>query len=202
MIATYEDLKTAVATWLARTELTDYIPDLISFAESRIAREFRIRQMEATFTDTILSGYLSLPTRYLELKHAYIATNPIQWLERKTAECIYNDYPVRTSTGIPRLIATEANLFIFGPYPDSNYTVTGTYYASPIAMSVNSDTTALLVMHPSVYLFAALAESEAFDKNDERIELWERKYEAEKKRILDADKAEKFSGSTLAMARY
>ena len=40
----YSDLKTSIANYLARTDLTDQIPDFITFAENRLRRELRIRQ--------------------------------------------------------------------------------------------------------------------------------------------------------------
>jgi hypothetical protein len=51
-IATYSELKTAVANYLARTDLTDQIPDFIRFAEIRLRRELRIRQMLKTVTSS------------------------------------------------------------------------------------------------------------------------------------------------------
>ncbi len=44
-ISTYSDLKTTVANYLARSDLTSQIPDFITFAENRLRRDLRIRQM-------------------------------------------------------------------------------------------------------------------------------------------------------------
>ena len=40
----YSDLKTTVANYLARSDLTSVIPDFIQLAEQRLRRELRIRQ--------------------------------------------------------------------------------------------------------------------------------------------------------------
>ena len=56
MISTYSDLKTAIANYLARTDLTDQIPDFIRFAEIRLRRELRIRQMLKTVTTSTTGG--------------------------------------------------------------------------------------------------------------------------------------------------
>ena len=45
-IDSYTKLKTSVATWLDRDDLTDNIPDFISLAEDRINRHIRVRSME------------------------------------------------------------------------------------------------------------------------------------------------------------
>lgn len=45
MINDYATLKTAIASWLARADLTAAIPDFIQLAETRFNRELRVRQM-------------------------------------------------------------------------------------------------------------------------------------------------------------
>ena len=41
-ISNYSELKTAIASWLDRTDLTDIIPDFIALAETRHKRDFKI----------------------------------------------------------------------------------------------------------------------------------------------------------------
>ena len=45
-ITTYAELKTAVANFLARSDLTDRIPEFISMAEARMGRELETRSQE------------------------------------------------------------------------------------------------------------------------------------------------------------
>lgn len=198
-INTYATLKTAVASWLSRSDLTSYIPDFVAFAEARVNREMRLRAMETALDGSIASGVIAVPTDYLELKHAYINASPVQYLQRKEPEWMYQKYPARSADGLPKYIAQEGGNFIFGPYPDAAYQVKGIYFAKFDTMSADADTNWLLTNHPQVYLFAALAESAPFIGDDERITLWEQKYQAEKQLVLDADRRERYSGSTLSM---
>lgn len=198
-INTYATLKTAVANWLSRSDLTDYIPDFVAFAEARVNREMRLRAMETALDSSIASGVIAVPADYLELKHAYINASPVQYLQRKEPEWMYQKYPTRSADGLPKYIAQEGGNFIFGPYPDAAYQVKGIYFAKFDAMSADADTNWLLTNQPQVYLFAALAESAPFIGDDERITLWEQKYQAEKQLVLDADRRERYSGSTLSM---
>lgn len=46
----YGELKTSIASWLKRSDLTSSIPDFIAMAEDRINRKIRIRAMEANST--------------------------------------------------------------------------------------------------------------------------------------------------------
>ena len=55
-IATYSDLQTAIANFLARTDLTSQIPDFIKLAESRMSRELETRSQEKRVQATLTSG--------------------------------------------------------------------------------------------------------------------------------------------------
>lgn len=45
-ISTYAELKTAIANFLARTDLTEQIPNFIQLAEARLSRELETRDQE------------------------------------------------------------------------------------------------------------------------------------------------------------
>ena len=194
-ITTYTQLQTAVGNWLHRADLSTYIPDLIMLGEERIMREVRSRDMETAFSDTIASGVIALPTAYLELKYATVGSSTKIFLKRTSAESIYSKYPLRQAEGEPRFIAREGSNFIFGPYPDSGYTISGVYYQD--IGPVSSSDHALFTNNPDLYLFAALAETEAFIKNDPRVALWEAKYEKIKASVNGLRDREDASGGGL-----
>lgn len=196
-ITTYEELQTSVTNWLKRSDLSSYTADLISLGEARLYSDLRVRAMESSLSTAISSGVIALPSDYIDLKHAYIDGTPVVWLERKSAEWVYANYPTRSAEGKPAFIAREGSNFIFGPYADSGYTVKGIYYARPSALSSALNT--IFTNYPGVYLFAALAEAAPFLKDDKRLPMWEAKYTDLKTRIqLESDR-EEFSGSTLRM---
>lgn len=196
-IVDYASLQTAVANWLHRP-VDDVIADLITFGEARIYRDVRVAAMETALSDTIASGVLAVPSGYIEMKHARIDGSPTGKLERKDAEWIYANYPTRSATSKPKFFAREGQSFIFGPYPDSNYTVKGSYYKRLAALSDSNTTNWLITDAPDLILFAALCEAEPYRMNDERTILWEKKYAQVKERIQRQDLDEEFSGSPLA----
>jgi hypothetical protein len=149
-ITTYAELKTAVANWLARTNLTAYIPDFIMLGERRIYRELRIRAMEASLSSAIASGTISVPSGYVEMKFAYIDGTPVQALTKKEGAFIYEFYPTRSADGKPQFFAREVDNFIFGPYPDSNYTVKGVYYKRLDALSDSNTTNWFITNAPDL----------------------------------------------------
>lgn len=197
-ITNYSELQTAVGNWINRADLTSYVPDLIMLGERRIYRKLRIRAMETVLNSTIASGVIAVPTTYVQLKSARIDGTPVQKLERTSVDHVYSKYPVRSPQGRPTLIAREGSNFIFGPYPDSAYTVKGIYYARLTALSDSNTTNWFTDNAPDLLLWAALAEAEVFLKNDERTVVWEAKYQSAAKDVQDEDDKENSSGSPLS----
>lgn len=171
---TYTDLKTALASWLARSDLTSYLDDFITLGEDRLARELRIWQIETALSVVMSGGSATVPSDFLELKHARISGSPTYPLDIKDAWWIFREYPTRSSDAKPHFIAVDAGEFVFGPYPDSNYTVVGTYYKKP-ATCVGGTTNEWTDYAGDALLFAALAETAPFLKDDPRIVVWEGK---------------------------
>lgn len=195
----YSQLKTDIASWLKRDDLTDEIPYFIRMAELRIYRKMRIRCMETALNGTIASGVIAIPSGYCALKFAYVNGSPTTPLERKDAEWIYNNYPTRSADGKPFYIAREGDNFIFGPYPDSAYTVKGVYYKRLDPLSDSNTTNWFTANAPDLLLYASLCEAAPFMLNDERVQLWETKLSVVAERVQREDDEEEFSGSPLAV---
>lgn len=173
-LTTYANLKTAIANWVHRSDIATYADDLVTLAEARINREVRAVEMETALSSATASGVIAAPTGFLELRSAYVDGSPTQPLRVMSAAYIYSKYPHRSSDSKPLLIGYDAGNLIFGPYPDSAYTIKGTYYKrqGPLSSAVYD----LFTNHPDLFLFGALAETRAFLQDDKRVPLWENKY--------------------------
>lgn len=191
----FTTIKTAIGTWLDRSDMAGVIPDLIAIAENRIYRDLRIRAMEEAISTAISSGVVAVPTGYLEMKHAYMDGKYA--VSRVDPAFIYERYPERTAQGVPAYFAREAENFIFGPYPDSAYTMKGVYYKRLTALSAANETNWFTDNCPELILFASLVEAEPYIGNDARVILWESKYASIKNELKSADKREGLSGSRL-----
>lgn len=195
---TYNGLLASIAATLHRADLTSVIPDFVTLADSRINNDLRVRQMETTQAVTMAAGVAPVPTNYIELKDAYLSSvQPYFNLDRKTAEWIYEKYPLRIADGQPAFIAREGDNFIFGPYPDGNYVVTLVYYNrfSALSSAVNS----VFTRYPGLWLFASLAEAAPYLKNDARVRLWEEKYAYLFKLVQKESDDEFLSGAVLSV---
>lgn len=196
---TYSGLQSSIADFLHRSNFTATTADLITLADNRINNDLRHRAMETIQASTIAAGVIALPTNYIELKDAYVSsTSPYQNLDRKTSNWIYDKYPDRSSTGLPKFIAREGTNFIFGPFPSSNYVVTLVYYNRfpALSTSVNS----VFTSYPGLWLFAALAESAPYLKDDRRIPVWESKYQQLFTLVQKEDTDEYLSGAVPSIA--
>jgi hypothetical protein len=194
-LGTYTDLQTDVGNWLDRADLSAYIPDLITLGEDRIFTELRVREMEVALNSVMAGGVIAVPSDYLEFKFVYIDGSPINILRRMDSEAMYSEFPLRSSEGKPNAISRNASNFEFGPYPDQNYTVKGTYYGKPTPLVTSGTTNTLFPAYPTLYLYASLCAAEPFLKNDARLDTWEALYGAGLKRANDQARRERYSGS-------
>ena len=72
-LATYSDLKTSLANWLNRTDLTSEISgDFIVLAEKDFNSKLRVRKMIAQSSITIDAETETLPTGFLQVRDFYI----------------------------------------------------------------------------------------------------------------------------------
>lgn len=199
MITDYASLKTSLAAWLNRTDLTAIIPELIADGEARIYNDLRIRAMEVAFSEAIVGGVVNVPSGLLSWKFLYIDGSSARKLTRKDPEWIYTNYPNRAGDGEPVFFAREGDTLIFGPSANSGYTVKGRYYKRLAALSDTNTTNWFITNEPQLLRFAALCEAAPYLKDDKRIPIWENKYNDAKNRIKKTERDEEFSGSQLSV---
>lgn len=175
-ISSYATLKTAVADWLVRSDLTSYIPYFVEAGEERIYRELKVRQMETAVSSAISSGVIALPSAFRGFKTLYVDGSPITPLRPTDLDSLYRQYPTRSSDSEPGAFAINGSNVEFGPYPDSAYTIKGTYWKKLDALSDANTSNWLITDAPYMLLWASLVEAQPFIKDDPRIPIWEGKY--------------------------
>jgi len=200
-ISSYTSLKTAIINWLDRDGLDSVVDDFIDLAEAHFNRTLRLRAQETALSVTISSGVAAVPSDLLELKHAYIDSSGANLLEIVGAQDLYRKYPVRSATALPRLISRDGSNFIFGPYPDSDYTLAGIYYAKWTALSDDNSTNWLLSNAPDLYLYRSLVEAEGYIGNDARIATWAARAQAAQAQVDEQDDMEKYPAGMAPMTR-
>ena len=197
----YSDLKTTIASYLARSDLTAMIPTFIQLAELRLRRELRTRQMLVVATASTTGGdsTVGLPTDFLEMRDIHVNTNPITTLAYSAPNAFYNSYRA-TESGKPTdytVLATELQL---SPVPDSAYQLQMLYYAQPYFLSDTNTGNVFLTNYPDALLYAALGEAEPYLMNDARLQTWASLYDRAISSIALADQSSEYSGQPMSMS--
>jgi len=197
-INSYANLKTALANYLDRSDLTSRLDEFIELAEARFADDIRIRAMETTATQTLTAGTrsYSLPTGYLQGRNFQINTDPITALEYITPEMMDRIW-AGSKTGRPRTYTILGDNYLLGPSPDSADTLEITYYKEFTPLSGSATTNWIILNRPNLYLYACLLEAAPFLGNPEDAATWARFYTEALDRLQNADARDRFSGSAL-----
>jgi hypothetical protein len=198
MMDTYDGLKTTVADYLARDDLTAQIPDFIKLAEARHRREIRYLDMIRRVRTNMSTQYIKLPQRFLQMRELRLfeddedftleAVTPARMTEMRSR---YGGRGYR-----PRYYAVHEELS-FDVVPEKTYLLEMVYYAFFPALDATTNTTNLMLQkHPDVYLYGALMAAEPFLQNDERLQVWDALYKSAVEGIKISD-ARKRQGATL-----
>jgi len=197
-ISNYTELKTAVANWLDRDDLTARIPEFIALAEARFNRVLRLRSMEAKYTANTVAGQrnLALPASYIQMRNFQVNTSPLTTLSYVTPE-IYDRLWGGSTSGIPKFYTILANEVSLGPIPASVMEVEMLFYKKFDNLSVTTTTNWLITNAPDIYLYGAMLEAEPFIMNDERVQLWATALERGVNDLQEQDNKDRHSGSAL-----
>ena len=197
----YSDLKTTIANYLARSDLTSVIPDFIRLAEERLRRDLRIRQMLVVATASTTGGdsTVGLPTDFLEMRDIHLNTNPISSLSYEAPNTFYASTRA-TESGIPRTYTVLASELQFAPIPDTAYTAQMLYYAKPPLLSDSNASNVFLANCPDALLYAALGEAEPYLMNDARLQVWASLYDRAVTSISNSEQSSEYSGQPMSMS--
>jgi hypothetical protein len=196
-LSTYSELKSSVADWLNRTDLTSAISDFVSLAEAQIERNLRTRQMLTRANATIDTEYAAVPADFLEAKSFKINSNPVVSLQFETIDAIYNLAPKYSSASKPLFFGVIGSQFLFLPVPDSSYTGELAYYAKLSKLSDSNTTNWLLTAAPDVYLYGTLLQAAPYLQDDARIATWSSLYKMGIEELQLADDRSSSSGGAL-----
>ncbi len=180
--STYSELKTSIANFLARDDLTSQIPDFIRLAEARMSRELDARSMEkrATATTVAGDGYISLPTDLREIRNVQLNTDPAKTLEYYTVQMINTDYAGQ-GQGKPKAYSIVGTEILLKPTPDAAYTLEIVYGENVQALSDEDANNTILLRHPDAYLYGSLMNAYTYLMDETRASQYDQLFT----RIMD-----------------
>ena len=193
-LGTYTELKSSIADFLNRSDLSAVIPDFITMCEADMNRTLRVREMSVRTRAPIDSQYVKLPSSFLGMRNIDLLTDPVTPLSYINLQNL-DIHRSNKTTGKPLYYSIMQNNIEFAPVPDAEYTLEIIYYQKIPALSINP-TNWLLDDHPDAYLYGSLMHSAPYLQSDDRVGLWAGKYNQILQQIKVSDESAKFSGST------
>ena len=201
-LTNYSELKTSIANWLNRSDLTAEIAgDFISLAEADFNAKLRIRQMEQIDAITIDSETETVPTGFIGVRSFYILSGGTKYhLSYITPGNLITTKGGSTS-GIPRTYTIEADngteKFRFAPTPDTSYTGYIQYYKNFTALSDSDTSNYILSNHPGIYLYGSLYHASNFigGMDPNQIQQWLGMYSAAMERCENNDRQDSYGGA-------
>lgn len=196
----YSDLKTTIAGYLARSDLTSQIPDFIRLCELRLRRDLRIRQMlkSVTTATTASDSTVELPSDFLEARDLVVVGNPVQPLSYLSPS-LFNRNARAADAGKPLDYTILANDFQLAPIPDAVYTIKLLYYSAPAFLSDSNSSNAFLANCPDLLLYGSLIEAEPYLMNDARLQTWATMFNRGIDSLTTSDQQGQYSGVPLVM---
>jgi hypothetical protein len=174
----YAELKTNIANYLNRSDLTSEIDIFIDNTEAELNRNLRVADMVKRATATADGQYLSLPNDWLEAINIEVTSNNFRPLMQMSIESldVYRR-SINNKTGQPIYFAVVDNTIELAPSPDASYTLQLTYYGKIDALSDSNTSNFVLTTHPDVYLYGSLKHASVFLMEDERAPLFNAQFE-------------------------
>ena len=199
-LATYANLKTSIANWLNRSDLTTEIAeDFIVLTEADFNSKLRVRKMISSTSITIDSETESIPTDFLQVRDFFITEGGTKYALKYITPAQMDQIRGSSTTGMPSAYTILGDNFRFAPIPDSAYTGTLNYYAKFAALSDTNTSNYILASHPAIYLYGSLYHAANFLGGVEpaRLAQWQGMYTTALERLERNDREDQYSGSPL-----
>lgn len=199
-ITNYTELKSTIADWLNRDDLTTVIPTFISLAEHQMERSVRHYKMIVRKAALLDTQYTDLPNDWLETIRVHLTSGDTHRLELVSLDDMVELREKSGNTsGRPRYYAHIGDTIEVYPTPDSSYDIELMYYQKIFILSTGNTSNWLLDKAPDAYLYGALLAASPYLSEDERIEVWGGLYSSAIQALNNTSDASRDSGSGLKM---
>lgn len=200
----YTGLKAAIGDFLNRDDLNSggQIAGFIQLAEATIRRRLRRSVGVVTnFAFTAGASTKALAADMGELRSMNLSPSAAlpkggPPMDQVTFEELMNLRSVLPQSGAPRVFAVRDSTVYVAPAPADQYlTFTLSYYKAFTALSGSVATNPLLDEAPDAYLYGACLEAAPFLEHDERIPVWQSRFDAAIDELNEKRQREEFGAS-------
>ena len=199
-LTTYTELKTSLANWLNRSDLTTEIgDDFIKLTEADLNSKLRVRAMIAQVNITVNAETAALPTDFLQIRNFYILSGQTKTPLVYTTPASMDTTSGTSTTGLPTTFTILGDTLRFSPKPDATYTAVMNYYKKFPALSSTNATNYILASHPAIYLYGSLFHAANFlgGINPQQVQTWQQMYATALERLELNDREDEYNGSPL-----
>jgi len=194
-ITNYSTLKSTIADYLNRADLTSQIETFIQFAEADMNTRLRCREQIVRAEATSSAEYVQLPADWLEAINLHIVggQQPLRYITLDEADIVNKE---QLYVG-PHYYSLMNGAIEIVPEPAEDIDIEMIYYAKIPALSDQNTTNWLLTKAPDVYLYGALTHAAPFLMDDQRIPVFAQIYLTRTQALIDESQKSLHSGSPL-----
>ena len=178
-ISTYSDLKTAVASFLHRDDLTSEIEDFIALAEADLQVRAKLSQWDTSATISLTSGAGALPGDFAKGISAVYGTQSgaLQFLPGEQFDGVSANF----GSGEPAFWTVRGSQVLVTPTATGDLALKYTARFTPLSGSAT--TNSILALFPDAYLNGALMHAAHWTLDSESMAKYAGMFEAAIKRI-------------------
>lgn len=200
----YAELKSEIAKFLNRVgdpTIEAEAATFIVLTEAELRR--RLKYLSVRDTLVLDAAAVELPAEVKALRSIRLVSgSPSQDLplDVVTPEALAERRAQNAPAGRPRFASVVAGELLLVPEPDQSYDAEIIFYNKITPLSDVVTTNEVLEDAPDAYLYGALMQASAFLEHDERVPLWEAKFEKAMFQLIVAKDDEEY-GASLRPAR-
>lgn len=163
----YASLKTAVADWMHRSDLTSNMDTFIGLFESNANNSLRVPEMEQRSTTTPTGAYIAFPTGFLELRNIQVNYDPPRLLEYASPQKID---ALRLTSTIPLYYTVVGNELQINPSA-ATLEVEISYYESIPALSATNTSNWLIKGYENYYLMGVIYQAMIYANDPNHVNM-------------------------------
>lgn len=192
-ISTYTELKTEVADFAHRSDLTSKMDTFCILAETVINKDLRVQEMETILDVTFNDAFYDLPTDYLEMRAIHIENSgarvPIKSYSPQQLDRLYS-----RATGTANGFAIHGGQIELRPAPTATATVDGAItYFKRLTTLTGTSTNDILTYYPMIYLSAMMLQVYLYLQDDIELAKWSEIYNSQIKQANKSAQAGRYN---------
>lgn len=168
-ISTYSELKTAIADWMARSDVSGSAADFITLGEARLNRLLEVVATTATLAGVVDSASISISAlSIVEPQDLYVTDGNTEYFVAPRA---LGTFTTETISGLPGLWAIEGTNIKLDRPCDQAYSFRFIYQGR-FALSDAAPTNEFLTNNPDLYMAASIVWGAVYTKDLQNGAMW------------------------------